>query len=388
MEKIGIELTAADPAAILHRLQNAGIPLLDVEMVGEYQIRFQIWRADEKQFAAIADRYGEPWRVTDKQGISWALARLLRHPVLVLGMAVLLFLSFWVPSRIFFVQVQGNQNIPAAQIIQAAARCGISFGASCRQARSQQVKNTLLEAIPDLQWAGIDIRGCVAVITVRERTEPEEEFHIGGIGNIIALRDGMVDEITVLQGTALCRPGQAVKAGQVLISGYTDCGICILAEQAEGEVFAHTSRRITVVTPANHSQKQETTATVKKYSLIIGKKRINFSNSSGNLAPTCAKIYSEKYLTLPGGFLLPLALVTETYVTYTSEEVSAPDMSALLQQFSQQYLLSQMLSGEVLDRREVSMQPGEVYRLDGVYGCREMIGLFRPEENLPNYEND
>ena len=36
--------------------------------------------------------------------------------------------------------------------------------------RSEKVKNSLLQRIPQLQWAGINTDGCVAVISVREKT--------------------------------------------------------------------------------------------------------------------------------------------------------------------------------------------------------------------------
>ena len=65
-----------------------------------------------------------------------------------------------------------------------------------------------------------------------------------GVGSIVASRDGVITSITTTKGTPLCKAGQAVKAGQILISGYTDCGISIRADPAEGEVFAETYREM------------------------------------------------------------------------------------------------------------------------------------------------
>ena len=388
MDYITIELTSADPANTLQRLQNAGITLLDVESPGDFRLRFRISRADQKSVTALADKQGEAWKVLHHKGFFWPLRRLFRRPVLCLGLFLLLLVSLWVPSRVFFIQVEGNASVPTAQIVELTTECGISFGVRSRDIRSQQIKNALLEAIPSLQWAGINIKGCVAVISVRERSSAQEDEPNFTIGSVIAQRDGVIAELTVLRGIAQCSPGQAVKAGQVLISGYADCGICIRATQAEGDVYAYTNRVFTAVTPTEFAQKQQIAATRKKYSLIIGKKRINFANSSGNLEPTCAKIYSEKYVTLPGGFRLPIALVTETYLYADTEPFEASDPQALLQQFAGRYLRTQMQAGEVLQKGEVVTWLDGLCRLDGVYSCREMIGLFLPEENLPNYENN
>lgn len=388
MDYITMELTSADPADFLLRLQNAGITLLDVHSPGDYTLRFRVSRTDTKTVASLAEKQGISWKELRRRGIIWPMSRLFCRPMLCLGLLGLLILSFWVPSRIFFIRVEGNVNVPTAQIVGLATECGISFGTCSREIHSQRVKNGLLEGIDSLEWVGVNTKGCVAVISVREREPEPEETQRFSVGSVVALRDGVIAELTVLRGTAQCSPGQAVKAGQVLISGYTDCGISIRADRAEGDVYAYTNRVLTVVTPTEYSQKQPISATKKKYSLIIGKKRINFSNSSGNLEPTCAKIYSENCVTLPGGFCLPIALVTEVCTYADTQLYEAIEPQQLLMRFSDQYLLSQTQGGQVLQKGEVFTQLDGLYRLDGAYSCREMIGLFLPEENLPNYEND
>ena len=89
--------------------------------------------------------------------------------VLIIGLMLLLFFSVWLPSRVLFIEIQGNDTLSAQSILEEAKDCGIIMGASRRFVRSQQVKNTLLDKLPQLQWAGVETIGCVAVITVRER---------------------------------------------------------------------------------------------------------------------------------------------------------------------------------------------------------------------------
>ena len=96
---------------------------------------------------------------------------------------------------------------------------------------------------------GVNTSGCVATVSVRERTDPEVTEQDSAVSNIVASRDGFIVSATVTRGNFLCRVGQSVKAGQVLISGYTDCGICIQATRAEGEIYAQTSRDFAAVTP-------------------------------------------------------------------------------------------------------------------------------------------
>ena len=178
------------------------------------------------------------------------------------------------------------------------------------------MKNALLSTLPQLQWAGINTSGCVATISVREKNTNEELTPEVGIGNIIAKTDGIIQTCTVLNGTALCSAGDAVTAGQILVSGYTDCGIALKAVRAEAEITASTIRSVSAVTLLPDVIRGEQIHEETKFSLRIGKKLINLFKDSGISDTSCVKMYTEEYLTLPGGFRLPIALVTQRCIYY------------------------------------------------------------------------
>ncbi len=378
---VRLEVLSADPIAFLRLIQ---VPVYDVERVDALQYRFSVSRQDVKCVRRLADRRGETIKKVEIRGIYWLLKGLLKRPVLVLGLGFLLAVSLWVPGRVFFVQVEGNVHVPALQIIEKAQSCGIGFGASRREVRSEIIKNNLLSAMPELQWAGVNTRGCVAVITVKEREDPEKEQTEGGVSSIVAVRDGIVEELTVEQGSALVKPGQAVKAGQVLISGYTDCGLYIRAQQAKGEVYGQTQREISAVFPTEYALRTEKTASSKKITLVIGKKRINFVKGSGISGGSCAKIVSNYSLVLPGGFSLPVMLVVEEVFAYETAAVQ-PEGREALQRFGEAYLRSQMIAGQILHAGLVYTDLEGGSRLDGIYSCRELLGIQRKEENVLDY---
>ena len=324
-------------------------------------------------------------------GLYWAFKGFLRRPVLLIGLMIFIALAMYLPSRVLFIQVEGNTTIPTRLILEKSEECGITFGASRRNVRSEKMKNALLEAIPELQWAGINTSGCVATITVRERSIKDDQGVSKGVGSIVAIRDGVIAECTVTKGTPACKVGQAVKAGEVLVSGYTDCGFCIKATKAEGEVYAFTQRELTVSTPENWQIRGAETRQVKKYAVIIGKNRINFYKDSGILDDRCDKMYKESYITLPGGFQLPVILVTEVWTYHTNDEITLDQerAAATLSNFAQTYLAQHMIAGRILMETEnISSEDGTFY-LQGNYACHEMIGQVRSEEIIkPDGNND
>ena len=123
-------------------------------------------------------------------------------------------------------------------------------------------------------------------------------------------------------------------------------------------------------------------AQIQKYSLIIGKKRINLYNGSGISYLSCGKMYKETYVTLPGGFVLPISIVEETWIPYVlSDIVVAADMANdTLSDYAEDYLLKQMVAGRILTSNESFTDTNGVFQIEGNYACLEMIGQVRKEE--------
>jgi len=368
-------LICADPADALEAVRTGGICLRNICPEGELELSFQADRRDWLALEELARRKGYLLKAIGKQGLYWELQSLAKRPVLVTGMAFLLALVLWLPTRVLFFQVEGNDTVPARMILEAAEDCGIRFGASRRQVRSEKMKNALLGKLPELQWAGINTSGCTAVISVRERQEtiPEKK---NMPGTIVAVRDGFITECTVTAGSPLCAPGQTVKADQTLISPYTDCGICIRVTGAKGEVFAQTRHKIRAVTPTNITLRLSEGSTSRRYSILLGKKRINLWKDSGISPATCGRMYAEYYLTLPGGFRLPAAICVETVTSWESGSADRdPEvMERSLKEFARDTVLGRMISGTVLQEDFQVAQEENLWVLEAGYVCTEMIG--------------
>ncbi len=379
---VEVELVTADVSGALSALAQAGVALYDTQRIDDITFVFQIDRQSLSSVKRIMKRRGERIAVKGKGGIYWRIKSVIKRPVLVFGMIVLLVLSLYIPSRIFFVRIEGNSTVPKNLILEKAAQSGICFGASRAEVRSEKMKNNILQAMPELQWAGVNTDGCVATITVRERQVVQTPHVKTGVSSLIAVHDGVITSCTATKGNLLCKVGQAVTEGQTLISGYTNCGFSIRASQSEGEVYAQTKRSFCVAGLSKYVKKGNIIRTQTNYRLIYGKKQLNFSKDSGILDTTCDKMYAEYYLTLPGGFQLPVSIVKETVIYYEASEqtLTQEDAASNLSLFAKNYLKENMVAGEILNAEESLSQNEGTFCLDGVYNCHEMIARIRQEE--------
>ena len=389
-KKLQITCICAQPYTVLNQLISAGIHVQDVVYSDPLTVRLWVFARDFEQLKLFMQNCDCSYSITAKQGLLWYQNALFKRPILVCGLLLYILTALWLPGRILFVSVEGNQEIPEKYILECAKRCGIEFGSTRKAVRSEQAKNKLLSAIPQLQWVGINTSGCIANITVREGITQDILPAERSVSAIVASRVGVVQSINVLHGTGLCTVGQSVKQGEVLISGYTDCGLKITAQNADGEVFAYTNRELKVLAPKPITQKRAVIDKCSSYRLKVGKKVINLYNGSGISGASCDKMYVEEYWSLPGGFPLPICLIRETCVYYdTLDPVwDVTQQEPWVAEFADRYLTGHMVAGSILTRNATWLTEDTHTVMTGQYTCLEMIGKVKYEETLQKNAED
>ena len=96
-------------------------------------------------------------------------------------------------------------------------------------------------------------------------------------------------------------------------------------------------------------------------------------------------MYSRKFLTLPGGFQLPVAIVCQELHDYETFENAYAEIDTLwINQMAEQYVLQEMTAGEILIKNSSVQELEDYYVLKGVYACREQIGIPKIEEIVNN----
>lgn len=371
---VDLKVTSAYPPDTLQRIQKTGICVYDVNMKDSFTLCFSAHRRDVDQIMRLCEKKGERVDVEGASGYIYSIRSTLRRPVFLAAIALWLFLALWLPTRVLFVQVSGNTSLPDAYIIECAADCGIRMGTSTKSVRSEQVKNALLSKIPLLDWAGVNTSGCIATVSVKEKATSQPSDEDVYISDLCSSQDAIVKEVTVRSGTKLCNVGQAVKKGQPLISCYVDDGQILRFTGALGEVYGNTQRQLTSVTALNVCQRTDVLEEKTNFYLIIGKNTINFSKDSGILDATCDKMYTIRQLSLPGGFTLPIAIVTEHITTFATETIilSESDCS-WLSEYAENYLADDLVAGSIFSARTAGILLGDVYTVSGIYDCTEMI---------------
>ena len=371
-----IILTGAAPYLCLNRFTSAGLTFRDPETVSEFSVQVTILAKDRQRAELLAELAQCEFGVLKRTGILWCFAGLLKRvPFLALLCFTVVF-TFVLQNRIWFISVEGNYLVPDQEILRAAASCGAGIGVRGKDIVPQKIKDRVLAQIPALSWLTVRQNGCRAVISVREKESIREPDDRREISNVEAVCPGVIEEISVLDGSAACKVGDVVEKGDVLISAYVDLEYKIRAAGARGEVFARTWHTEIVHIPLEYRKKMPTEKEITISYLCFGKKSIKLSRSSGIPHGACDKITQTSPLKLPGGLCLPVTLVRETYRFYDSSFalISEEQARAIVSAYAVRHVSDQMAAGEILTSDFSHVCDGAVLSLRAELTCREMIG--------------
>jgi len=246
-------------------------------------------------------------RVLGEGGLPFLLSRLLGTPPLAVGL--LLAVLMLIAGRLFLwdieIAVQGEMTVKEAEAALAAA--GLSRGAFLPHLDTDAVALSVRQRDARFAFVSVNLTGTVAAVQVHvKEPEPPPKSHTPA--NIVAKCDAIITMPLVFEGECLVREGEAVRAGQLLVSGLLDTdNNGIRLSRAAGQVLAKTEQHIEVFVPFSVEKTYKTGRVGHEiYINFFGRAQKVFKNT-GNISKGCDIIKSDRIFTV-GERVLPFGL--------------------------------------------------------------------------------
>lgn len=168
---------------------------------------------------ALAAKYHIDCRVTRTGGVSAIIARAKARITLIAAFGTALILSAMYLSRVWIVDVRliRGTNAPAG-VEYALEKSGVEIGASIADIDAE-LAALRLNALDGCAHASVEREGVVVVAEIACEEPSPGLYDISYARDLVALCDGVVASVNVKSGTAMVKPGDTVRRGQVLIAG-------------------------------------------------------------------------------------------------------------------------------------------------------------------------
>lgn len=369
-----VRISGASPEWALNKLSQARIAFRDMKKIDDFTIELLLPVKDITRAQATCVRAMCELVEVKRYGFHCVFGGLLRRPVFLILLLLAALAAIIVPKFVFFYTVTGNERVPEQLILRTLDELGVGVGTYGPSIKPQAVKNKILCRIPELKWITIQQSGMCATVVVREREPSEVVYERKTPRNVVATHAGTLTRVSVLAGNSLCKVGDSVIQGQLLVSAYTDLGYKTQVSSALAEIYAKTWRKSKTVTPATELQKQYTDKTHRQISLRFGSRRVTLFGCGVNAAD-CDKQTIYHQFTLPGGIYLPVGIEITQISDYDTieKEVDEAQAQTLLRACAARQEMQDMIAGEILDENLVYACDGGVYTQYAQFTCEEMI---------------
>ncbi|AIS52179.1 putative stage IV sporulation protein [Thermoanaerobacter kivui] len=246
--------------------------------------------------------------VLSKKGFPFLALHLKRRKMLVFGALLCFVLIYIFSTFIWRIEVEAVNNVDKEVVIEKLSKLGLKPGISKFAIDIDKLETQFLIENDNVSWIGINVKGTNAFVKVIGKVKPKEVLSKDEPCNIIAKRDGIIYKMTVLEGEAVKKVGDTVKAGDIIVTGIIEKpGLETRFVHANAEVIARTWYEVYADVELKKQVFERTNNSITITKIILGNNTITISPKKVDFK-TFDK--EEKSITPPN---FPVKIVKEVY---------------------------------------------------------------------------
>ena len=309
------EVEEKDVPKLVNALFKLGISS-EVTPTGNFTLRHR----DRKKFTSYA-KAKMRFSLSEPLGLYGFLCRAKRRYGLLLGLLAVLLVYIFSSRLVWDIRISGNERLTDYAIEETLNEYGLRVGSSWHKLDKNLIEAELLAAKGDIAWISVNRRGTVAYVEVIESENVGESEDVGfPFSNIVADRDGVIEEITVESGVAAVKVGDVVRRGDILISGIVENENSVSFCRARGSVRASNAVNISVEAPEIVKERIPSRRRLREVRLLIFNFSINIFKNYGNHGDDCDIIKETRKFALFDKYRLPIRLEKAYLAEYTDTE--------------------------------------------------------------------
>ena len=222
---------------LLNEARKRGFAVRNVRRAGDRSLLLECAPRDYAALRALAEERGFEVGEMEPVGLPRLLRRLLARPGLLIAGALGTLLIVWALGYVWEIRVE-NAGPYIGEVRLYLEEQGVRPGIRRSQVDIAALREGLAWRLPKVKWVRAEWQGVVLRLRLEQGTPPPEES-AAQAGDIVAREDGVIAWIAAYAGTPLAKPGDFVRAGQVLIQGQErrENG-AVLPVRARGDVMA------------------------------------------------------------------------------------------------------------------------------------------------------
>lgn len=211
---------------LLQRALKRGACFARVHRIGPRAIAVAADARSAEILLGLCQKYGLDCRTLRRGGWTALRERLRARWTLAPGIALCAVACALFLSRVWMVDVRftgpcaelGNRSA----ILSGLEAAGVRAGMPARALDADLLQKQLAAGAGDYSFIGVRRQGIRLLVEASPEVPAPELYALSRARDLVASRDGVIESVTVRSGQACVKPGDTVRAGQLLIRGEED----------------------------------------------------------------------------------------------------------------------------------------------------------------------
>lgn len=276
-----------------------------------------------KALHKIAFLHGGRVKIFKRRGFPFLLSPLNNRWGFFVGILYFVFFVSFMGGFVWNITVSGNDRVTEVKIVDYLAKNGFKIGTRWDRVDKEQLEIAIMADFEDVAWISINKIGSTASIEINETVNKPELVDNKKATNVKAAKDGVIVRLEVLGGWAAVQEGEAVTAGDLLISGVRESEVDKKNHytHAYGSVFAEVNDEISIYVNRNQDERISTYSRDYNSLFIFGFEiPLYFQKDAGNTIEEIEK----KYLAV-NEYRLPVGIIKNHCDYFETQTVSISD---------------------------------------------------------------
>ena len=299
------------------------------------------------------------------------------------ALGAILLLCFF-STKVWVIDITGNETLSAEEIRSAASEFGLRVGGNKTDYLSERLENQLMLRFPEINWVAVNDWGGKVEIVLRESGPIPKVESLDEYGNVTAETGGQIVRMDVYHGRKRVRIGDGVVPGQLLVSGVLeDNNGRTHFTKAQAKIMANTKRTFRVKIPTEKTVRKKTGEEIVRRSVSVFGVILPL-NLFGTPEGEPYQKETRKTPMVINGVELPVALLQEIYskqeetTAEVSEEEAKEKGISAIRKLQKKTLQDPLEDGKILSESIRISREKNVYVIESRCRCLENIAKEVP----------
>lgn len=218
MAEIWFSASGERLSAFRDALRRDGIPCTAQQLRGNC-FYAQTAVRNERRLQQLAEMYDVTLTVLKRRGLRYLLKPYCKRIGILCGLLCGAAFLWWCNATVRSIEISGNETVSDAEILTALAELGVTYGTPLRDLPYTYIEQRMRLSVREIEWIALRHTGGRLIVEMTEERQPPQLADKRVPTNYIAAVPAQITEMDVRGGHAVKQVGDAVKAGDLLITG-------------------------------------------------------------------------------------------------------------------------------------------------------------------------